>query len=96
MDDNKSIEHDVEPDMELAEKLMSEFVERAMKYGFDSIQVNGSVMLKNGDTRALDCGRGNWFSRVGLVREFLNADKARTASYVEHSEFQIDLDEGEF
>lgn len=81
--------------IEMAERLVSEFAERALSYGFDSVQVVGSLMLDNGDTRALDCGRGNWFARVGLVREFLNADKARTSSFIEHSEFLLD-DEDEF
>ena len=78
-----------------AMRLVSDFTKRAMCYGFDSIQVLGTRIDDQGDTRSVECGAGNWYARMGVVKEFMNADRARTESFIEHSEFSIDPEEGE-
>jgi hypothetical protein len=48
---------------------------------FDSIQILGSFMEENGDTGKLSMGKGNWYARQGICREFLEQDTAATNAY---------------
>ena len=79
---------------EMIDQLMNEFCQRMMRYGCDSVQVMASVHKeKEGVTSSRTCGYGNWYARKGLVQEFIESDQARTASFIEHTEFQIPDDE---
>ena len=81
----------------LLDQLMVEFCARAKKYGCDTVQVFVSMYDdKTGDTKTRNVGNGNYYARKGIVQEFLSEDQARTASFIEHSEFQIDEDGFDF
>jgi hypothetical protein len=80
--------------IKMLDQLMVEFTKRALQYGCDAVQVLTTVYdEKTGDTQTRNCGNGNWYARKGMIQEFSDEDRARTASFIEHSEFQID-DEG--
>ena len=48
---------------------------------FDSIQVVGTFLDDGQMTHCLTRGTGNWYSRVGAVREFLDRDQAQTTAH---------------
>lgn len=48
---------------------------------FDSIQILGTFMDEDGDTGKVSMGKGNWYARQGLCREFMEQDAAATNAY---------------
>lgn len=72
------------------DKLMADFCKRMISYGCDAVQiVSSSFDSSSCSTETRHYGLGNWYARKGMVTEFIETDKARTHSYVEHTEFQI-------
>ncbi len=48
---------------------------------FESVQILGSFVSDDGNTRSVSRGVGNWYSRIGVAQEFLEMDQARTTAY---------------
>ncbi len=68
--------------------LVSDFCRRAQLYGCDTVQVLMTIHNEaKQETYHKNWGRGNWYARQGLAREFLKEDEARTAEYVRVTEF---------
>ena len=74
---------------DIALKLVSDFINRACGYGFDSIEVIGTRIV-NGETELISAGAGNHYARVGAVMEF-----AESLIHSQASFFIEDSEEGE-
>lgn len=48
---------------------------------FDCIQILGTYMGDDGNTNRVTRGKGNWYARQGVAREFLEMDAAQTTAY---------------
>ena len=48
---------------------------------FDAIQILGTYMADDGTTHRVTRGKGNWYARQGVAREFLEMDEAQTMAY---------------
>lgn len=45
---------------------------------FDCIQILASRLNDRGDTEVVAMGSGNWYARLGMAREMLDRETART------------------
>jgi hypothetical protein len=43
----------------------------------DSVQILASYMIDSGNTCTVFAGKGNWYARTGMAREFLSRDDAQ-------------------
>ena len=72
----------------LLEELIQDFSRRAQLYGCDAVQVLVSMHSEpKEETFVYKFGRGNWYARQGMAREFLEEDEARTVELVKIREF---------
>lgn len=48
---------------------------------FDCIQILGTYINDDGSTSRVTRGKGNWYARQGVTREFLEMDAAQTTAF---------------
>ena len=60
----------------LLDKLSSALMEH-----FDSVQILTTWMDEEGVTHQLKWGRGNWFARQGMARQFMQEDLAQDIGF---------------
>ena len=72
---------------EMLEELVEDFCRRAQLYGCDAVQVLLSLHNDKDGTRVLKNGRGNWYSRQGMAKEFIDEGFARTENSIRVTEF---------
>lgn len=78
-------------DKKMLDDLVKDFCRRAQLYGCDAVQVLlSSHSEATGGTYVQKHGRGNWYARQGLAKEFVDADQARTGENVRVNEFGND------
>lgn len=74
-------------DKQMLDDLVEDFCRRAELYGCDSVQVLLSRHSHKEGTEVIKIGRGNWYARQGMAKEFIDADQARTGNHVRMEEF---------
>ena len=75
----------VEERKKIIEEVVEDFLNRMSEY-CDCTQILVSFDTLD-DTHAMQFGKGNWYARQGMAREFINEEKARTFLHINQSEF---------